>query len=462
MGTKNKSLALVLVAFFLIALVFLPSSIVRAQSKTIVVPDDYPTIQSAIGNASSGDTVLIRSGMYLESSLTINKTISLIGENAQNTIIKDKDQPTMFLGSPLFAGPNTFTIKADNVVIQSLTITTIRGDIPGYDIVGGGKGTQILNCILPEGISLSTGSYQLINHNNIGKIVTNYAALTTKTPYTYITNNTVIGTVQISTNNNVVYQNTISANNDNLTWHAWGIEVGGSQNFIAKNTIDNSRAGIIGDQSDHNTIVGNTISNGYIGIGSVMGGGSNQFYANNITGNTYAVILSGYKDTYYDNSFVNNEHQIGSADYLVGPNPKPLTYWNNSNQGNYWSTYIGSDNDGDGIGDIAYILDADNSDFYPLMKPFSLTTLSLPDWVNDISPATSNPNFPSPPPQTPSPTPTPPSPSITTPSPTPTQTPSSSPTPTVPEIPSWTIPLLLTIMGTSAGLLVYHKKQKRS
>ena len=377
MGTKNKSLALVLVAFFLIALVFLPSSIVRAQSKTIVVPDDYPTIQSAIGNASSGDTVLIRSGMYLESSLTINKTISLIGENAQNTIIKDKDQPTMFLGSPLFAGPNTITIKADNVVIQSLTIITTRGDIPGIRHCRRARKRN------PNSkLHFTRGNkpiyrflYQLINHNNIGKIVTNYAALTTKTPYTYISNNTVIGTVQISTNNNVVYQNNISANNDNLTWHAWGIDVGGSQNFIAKNTIENSRAGIVSDQSDHNTIVGNTISKGYIGIGSVMGGGSNQFYANNITGNTYAVILSGYKDTYYDNSFVNNEHQIGSADYLVGPNPKPLTYWNNSNQGNYWSTYIGSDNDGDGIGDIAYILDADNSDFYPLIQTFQFDNL---------------------------------------------------------------------------------------
>jgi len=404
----SKALALALVLVFLTVssiIVVLPVS--GTLSKIIVVPDNYSTVAAAVGNASNGDTILIRSGIYLESSLTINKTLSLIGENTQNTIIKDNDQPTMFMGSPLFAGPNSFTIKADNVVIQSLTIITTRGDIPGYDIVGGGKGTQILNCILPEGISLSAGSYQLINHNNIGKIVTNDAALTTKTPYTYITNNTVIGTVQISQSNNVIYQNTITATNDNLTWHAWGIDVGGTANLIAKNTIENSRAGIVSDQSDHNTILGNTINNGYIGLASVKGGGSNQFYANNITGNTYAVVASGYKDTYYNNNFVNNEHQIGSPDYLIGPNPNPLTYWNNSNRGNYWSTYIGSDNDGDGIGDIAYIIDADNSDFYPLMKPFSLTTFTLPDWVNDISPATSNLNFPSPPPQTPSPTPTP-------------------------------------------------------
>ena len=37
---------------------------------------------------------------------------------------------------------------------------------------------------------------------------------------------------------------------------------------------------------------------------------------------------------------------------------------------------------------------------------------------------------------------------------------SPTPTPTVPEFPSWIIPLLLTIMVASAGLLVYRKKHK--
>jgi N-acetylneuraminic acid mutarotase len=37
---------------------------------------------------------------------------------------------------------------------------------------------------------------------------------------------------------------------------------------------------------------------------------------------------------------------------------------------------------------------------------------------------------------------------------------SPTPTPTVPEFPLWTIPLLLTIMLATAGLLVYHKKHK--
>jgi nitrous oxidase accessory protein NosD len=55
-------------------------------SSTIVVPDDYPTIQEAINNASEGDTIFVRSGMYNE-NVVVNKGVSLIGENSSNTII---------------------------------------------------------------------------------------------------------------------------------------------------------------------------------------------------------------------------------------------------------------------------------------------------------------------------------------------------------------------------------------
>ena len=49
-------------------------------------------------------------------------------------------------------------------------------------------------------------------------------------------------------------------------------------------------------------------------------------------------------------------------------------------------------------------------------------------------------------------------------SPTPTSTPSPTPTstPTAPEFPFWIIPLLLSIMLATAGLLVYHKKHKHN
>jgi hypothetical protein len=45
--------------------------------------------------------------------------------------------------------------------------------------------------------------------------------------------------------------------------------------------------------------------------------------------------------------------------------------------------------------------------------------------------------------------------------PEPSTSPNPTPTPTVPEFSSWIIPLLLTIMLATAGLLVYHKRRTK-
>ncbi|MCD6240404.1 hypothetical protein J7K27_02620 [Candidatus Bathyarchaeota archaeon] len=51
-----------------------------------MVPDDYPTIQEAINAANMGDTIYVRSGVYYE-KLILNKTVNLIGENKETTVI---------------------------------------------------------------------------------------------------------------------------------------------------------------------------------------------------------------------------------------------------------------------------------------------------------------------------------------------------------------------------------------
>jgi nitrous oxidase accessory protein NosD len=57
--------------------------------------------------------------------------------------------------------------------------------------------------------------------------------------------------------------------------------------------------------------------------------------------------------------------------------PLEITYTYDGNAytnylGNYWADYGGTDAKGDGIGDTHYSLDSekDESDDYPLMKPF--------------------------------------------------------------------------------------------
>jgi parallel beta-helix repeat protein len=75
----------------------------------LTVPDDYSTIQEAINNASAGFAIFVRSGIYFE-NVIVNKSVSLIGENRQTTIID---------GSVM---GDVVKVTADNVITMNFTI----------------------------------------------------------------------------------------------------------------------------------------------------------------------------------------------------------------------------------------------------------------------------------------------------------------------------------------------------
>ena len=56
-------------------------------SVDIVVPFDFPTIQEAINAANEGDVIKVLPGTYIE-QITINKTLTIIGSDAESTIIE--------------------------------------------------------------------------------------------------------------------------------------------------------------------------------------------------------------------------------------------------------------------------------------------------------------------------------------------------------------------------------------
>ena len=86
------------------------------QPTTIIVPDEYPSITDAIGNASAGDTIMVRSGTYFENPI-IDKPLTLQGENSANTIV---------VGTGGYVGASVFTVAADNVKISGFTITSLN------------------------------------------------------------------------------------------------------------------------------------------------------------------------------------------------------------------------------------------------------------------------------------------------------------------------------------------------
>jgi parallel beta-helix repeat protein len=348
--------------------------LVKADQKTIVVPDNYPTITSAMGNATNGGTIFVRAGIYEEHSLDITKSIKLIGENAENTMIKNIDLPTSVFGSSIMEGANAITISADNVIISGFKI--ISG---GRDIIGGGEGTQIVGNILEDGLQMQRGSYQTIAKNMINGTVD------LMSPYTYFVNNTGDCHLVAQMAGNQGYSNVVFGNT--FTGLGAGILLYQTHdNMVAQNIFVNCSWGISSEMSSHNIILANTISNGDIGFALIQGSEGEIFYANNIVKYTCAVAVSG-NNTFYDNNFINNKNQVESADLLVSPNPPASIVWDNGREGNFWDSYKGVDENRDGIGDAPYVIDSNNSDRYPLVTPFdiSMAIVNLPAWAEEIN-----------------------------------------------------------------------------
>jgi pectin methylesterase-like acyl-CoA thioesterase len=122
---KKTAAALVTLLIVTVAAGVLPA---KAETRTIIVPDDYPTIQSAIDAASTGDTVFVRKGTYKELTLRINKALSLIGEDAVTTRITlnppwiEYENPVPFDWSQISHYDDAVKIEANNVKLSGFTI----------------------------------------------------------------------------------------------------------------------------------------------------------------------------------------------------------------------------------------------------------------------------------------------------------------------------------------------------
>jgi parallel beta-helix repeat protein len=211
------------------------------------------------------------------------------------------------------------------------------------------------------------------------------------------------GICLVASSNNRMIRNSISANVAN------GIRLdSSSNNEISENNVAANRESgiVVWDDSNHNTIVGNNFTaNKHCGI--VLSGtlglygsshciiSENRITANTaegidlvgssnnrVTGNLVAENRIGLRFTnssnnsVYHNNLMNNTDQISTW--------KSTNFWDNGVEGNYWSTYVGSDPDADGIGDSPYVRDENDTDFHPLMNPYILGDVNHDAKVNII------------------------------------------------------------------------------
>jgi parallel beta-helix repeat protein len=203
-----------------------------------------------------------------------------------------------------------------------------------------------------------------------------------------------------NSNNNKVFQNTIKQSlygillpqNSNfnqitqntLTNNSLGLWLdGSSNNIIQENTItNNGDGGWLYSSSNNNQITKNTIADNQYGFLIYNNSQSNRITENNIKNNSIGIWLSeSSRNQIYHNNF-DNAKQVLSEN--------STNFWDNGypSGGNYWSDYTekypeASATGNLGIGNIAYVIDQNNQDNYPLINPyFTQSETSFPSsWI---------------------------------------------------------------------------------
>ena len=406
---------------------------VAASSGTIIVPDQYPTIQQAINAANPGDTIFVKNGTYQE-HLIVDKGLNLTGENKDATIIDGGGVGTC------------------------VKVTSHNVGISGFFITNSGNGTSdsgllldrfVENCTVRDnrivgnngnGIFLNQTGYNTrvnvidsnyIDRNNLAGIVLNTA------DQVHVSNNGLDGNgvgilLDNSSRNNLIFKNNITESHQNgITGRTSGLNyfienivensvyngVGlynCSQNDLSQNRVTNSSLGVLLDTCSNNTVHENIVNeNGDTGI-KLTNSAQNTVSNNTATNNTAATLLdnssnntirrndmkNNYAGVVLENNSTGNlidindlVHESESAVWIYNSSNNKVTHnslegfsldvqstnsvneWDSgssfSDGGNYWINYTGPDLDRDGIGDSPKVLDANNVDHYPLMGPFS-------------------------------------------------------------------------------------------
>ncbi|MEJ2240606.1 MAG: NosD domain-containing protein [Candidatus Bathyarchaeota archaeon] len=394
----KKISALILVLFLCsVYLIFPRIEFAEAQTRTIIVPNDYMTFNEALNHADQGDTILLKPGTYdgpINQTLIIDKTISIISK--ENAIL---NLHPLLLNTTLFYVPyltynTSLIIESNNITISGLTIKTPS---PGAAISIIGNGTKIINCTMTSSLAL-VGSYSIVSESLL------FNSISVKGANQTISQNTIFnGDLQITS----LYSNIIGNKiNDEINLKGSYNKISGNSfyrifleysnsNIIQYNNFSCIWIGFYGHTSSNNTVSGNILDGGYI-WGILMGDGSyNVFHDNlicNYTGSNsgYGIAIGGNHlvaeyNTFYRNTLINNNRHVSTNWEILGAG----NFWDNGEVGNYWDDYSDPDSNGDGIGDVPYEVRGikwdDNTgghveyvfgqDNFPLMEPVDIETI---------------------------------------------------------------------------------------
>jgi len=395
-------LTLLLIGVFCLALNIQP---VKSEPLTIIVPDDYPTIQEAINNANEGDTIFVRSGKYYE-NVVVNKTVSLIGENKSTTIIDGKGMAYVINVTANKVNISEFTIRNANTglylwhsgghniscniiannlwcgihlrtstgnIIENNVVTNNRATAwwggSGIHLEGFSSANRIINNVISNntwGLVLSASDLNILRGN---KLINNTYGLTIEHWFDndIDTSNTINGKPIYYLSNQkdlvidpatfphvgylgIIKSENITVKNLNLTNNGQGILFAYTNKSIIQNVnLQHNRIGILLFHSSENIIEMNTISENQIEGILIDHSNRNLIRCNSIVSNYYGIgTVSGNKNNHiYHNNFISNTKQVGYRSFAVRDG-KPVyaeDVWDNGypSGGNYWSDYNGTD-----------------------------------------------------------------------------------------------------------------------
>lgn len=407
----SKNAVLLLVLVFLAASCLTVALPVKAEPKTITVPDHYPTIQEAINAANENDIVFVKRGAYHEEAININKSVSLIGEDVEETILS-LHPPLIQVAYLLnwFWVPDTaIKINASDVKLQGFTINLPNDDYGvGSGIYAVGDGISFTdNTVANRSVYLSGAMLNITCNSLSGTLEIAGSNIT-------VANNTIKEDLKVQGSFNLVSDNKIGSG------YYWsGIHLDGSFNCV----VGNSFSSMSTDDSNFNVIIGNSFanldmtkygkggcSNTIISKNRVAGnrgindgiwlyeGENNTISANSICNCENGLTLgtsgsTAVSNSIYLNNFVNNTNHI----ICLSGSDHTVNRFDNGVKGNYYDDYQGNDANWDGVGDSPYTVQETHwdeelkrdvtivffQDNYPLMSPFDIDSFSieLPDWA---------------------------------------------------------------------------------
>ena len=386
----------------------------------------YLTILAAVNapETLNGHSILVRSGVYHE-HLTLNKTLSLRGEDQATTIIDGEEVGTVL------------TVKADNVTVTGFTMRnsglnfppygddcgllldhSSRGNISHNSFVNNRIGVYLyysesnflgnnnVHSNSEDGIWLWYSGNNTLVANSVTNNMYNFGVFggafsdfnnsidTTNTvdgmPIMYIVgaedqifnNETIASTVYLIDCANITVRDLVFVGNGHGVFcynvtdsriqnvstleNNYGIYLQNSANNIVDSSycLDNWVAYCLED-SQNNTVQNNIALNGEKGI-SLYKANNNTIEGNKINNTYYGIRLYlSSSNKILHNNLIDNTQQ---ADLINSYQ----NIWDDGFEGNFWNNYLGADVNMDGVGEDPYVIDGENRDEHPLVGVFNV------------------------------------------------------------------------------------------